>query len=253
MNEAVEQPTDWERHWQAEPLDPGALAAEAGTPRWRAQERIVRERLGGFEGLTAIELGAGRGLNALLYAQRGACVTLLDELELPLRQARELLAAEGLDAETVQADVFALPADLRGRFDVTMSFGLCEHFLGERRRAAVAAHLVPLRPGGVAFIGVPNRLAPVYRLWKGVLSRRGSWSLGTEKPFSAGELVRLAREAGGEPLAPEYGSFAASLFNHGVNQALHKLGRRPVPLPQVRAPLLDRLAYELMLPVVKPA
>jgi hypothetical protein len=40
--------------------------------------------------------------------------------------------------------------------------------------------------------------------------------------------------------------------NHGVNQALFKLGRRGLPLPQVRVPVLDGLAYELLLPVVKP-
>jgi hypothetical protein len=111
---------------------------------------------------------------------------------------------------------------------------------------------VVLRPGGVAFVGVPNRLAPAYRLWKGVLTRRGTWPLGTEEPFTAGELERLAREAGGEPLQPEYGSFAASVVNHGVNQLLHKLDRRPLRVPQTRVPLADRLAYELLLPIVKP-
>jgi SAM-dependent methyltransferase len=247
-----ESPTDWESVWRGEPFDADAPAAEARTPRWQAQERLVRERFGGFEGLKAIELGAGRGLNGLLFAQRGAEVTLLDELELPLQQAQELMRAHDLEAETVQADVFDLPPDLHGRFDVSMSFGLCEHFLGERRRAVVSAHLTPLRSGGVALIGVPNRLAPVYRLWKGALTRRGTWSLGTEEPFTAGELSRLASEAGGEPLEPAYGSFAASVVNHGVNQVLHKLGRRPLPVPQARLPVVDRFAYELLVPVLKP-
>jgi SAM-dependent methyltransferase len=248
----IEQKADWDRQWQAEPFDPAAPAAEARTPRWRAQERIVRERFGGFDGLRAIELGAGRGLNGQLYAARGADVTLLDELDRPLEQARELAAANGLEVDTVRGDVFDLPPELQGGFDVSMSFGLCEHFLGERRRAVVRAHLAVLRPGGVAFVGVPNRLAPAYRLWKGVLTRRGTWPLGTEEPFTAGELERLAREAGGEPLQPEYGSFAASVVNHGVNQFLHKLDRRPLRVPQTRVPLADRLAYELLLPIVKP-
>ena len=247
----VEQHTDWDAHWRVEPLDPRAVLAEGRTPRWRGIERIVQERLGGFGGLRAIELGAGRGLNGLLFARSGASVTLLDRLELPLAQARELLAGLGLDAETALGDVFELPAELRGRFDVSMSFGLCEHFLGERRARFVAAHLEPLRPGGLALIGVPNRLAPAYRLWKAVLERRGTWPLGTEEPFGAAELAALARRAGGEPLAPIYGSFAASIVSHGVNQALFKLGRRGLPVPQLHVPLLDRLAYELVLPVVR--
>ena len=82
---------------------------------------------------------------------------------------------------------------------------------------------------------------------------RGSWPLGTEEPFTAAELAALARAAGGDPLGPEYGSFAATVVNHGVNQALYKLGRRGLALPQTRLPLLDRFAYELLLPVVRPA
>jgi SAM-dependent methyltransferase len=249
----VERAADWDAQWRVEPLDPAAAAAEARTPRWRAQERLVHERLGGFDGLRAIEIGAGRGLNGLLYALRGADVTLLDESELALAQARELYAAQGVEFEPVEADVFDLPEGLGSSFDVAMSFGLCEHFLGERRRAVVAAHLELVRPGGLAFLGVPNRRAPVYRAWMATLKRRGTWPLGTEEPFSATELAALARSAGGEPLAPEYGSFAASLVNHGVNQALYKLGRRGLPVPQRRLPGLDRLAYELLLPVAKPA
>src|SRR5205085_8979275 len=95
--------------------------AEARTPRWKAQERLVRERFGSFGGLRAIEIGAGRGLNALLYAQRGAAVTLLDESDFPLGQAQELFAAHEVDFEPVVADVFELPPELGGRFDVSMS------------------------------------------------------------------------------------------------------------------------------------
>jgi 2-polyprenyl-3-methyl-5-hydroxy-6-metoxy-1,4-benzoquinol methylase len=246
----VERAADWEAQWRAEPLDPAVADAEERTPRWRAQARIVRERFGGFDGLRAIEIGAGRGLNGLLYARRGAQVTLLDERALPLEQARDLYGVYPFTP--VEADVFDLPAGLRGVFDVSMSFGLCEHFLGDRRRAVVAAHLELLRPGGVAFLGVPNRHAPAYRLWMATLKRRGTWPLGTEEPFSARELEELARAAGGRPLEPVYGSFLGSLVNHGVNQALFKLGRHGLPVPRTRLPLLDRFAYELLLPVERP-
>jgi SAM-dependent methyltransferase len=250
---AREEASDWRRQWEREPLDLGAPAAEARTPRWRAQDELVRARFAGFEGLRVVELGAGRGLNALLYAQRGAAVTLVDTVELALEQARRLFEAHGVDAEYALADVFDLPPSLRGTFDVAMSFGLCEHFLGERRLAVVRAHLDALRAGGLALVGVPNRYAPVYRLWKALLTRRGTWPLGTEEPFSARELAALAERAGGTPLQPRYGSFAASLVDHGLNQLLHKLGRRPLPLPQVGLPALDWMGYELLLPVVKPA
>ena len=248
----MERAADWDAQWRVEPLDPAAVEAEGRTPRWRAQERLVRARFGGFDGLEVVELGAGRGLNALLYGQRGARVTLVDLSTFVLGQAGELFGRLGVEAELVEGDVFDLPELVRDRFDVSMSFGLAEHFLDERRRKVVAAHLEALRPGGLALLGVPNRYAPAYRLWKAALEARGTWPLGTEVPFSARELAQLARDAGGRPLAPEYGSFVGSLVNHGLNQALFKLGRRGVPVPQLRLPLLDRLAYELLLPVVRP-
>src|ERR671924_556501 len=157
----VERAADWDAQWRVEPLDPAAAEAEERTPRWRGQERIVRERLGGFDGLRAIEIGAGRGLNGLLYARRGAHVTLLDESSFPLEQARDLYAAHGVGFEPMEADVFALPAELQGTFD-------------------------------------------------------------------------------------------GSLVNHGLNQALFKLGRRGLRVPQLGLPVLDRFAYELLLPVERP-
>jgi SAM-dependent methyltransferase len=248
----VERAADWDAQWRVEPFDSGALAAEQRTPRWRAQERLVAERVGGFAGLRAIEVGAGRGLNGLLYARRGARVTLLDRSALVLGQARELYSAWDVEFEAVEADVLDPPAELEGSFDVAMSFGLCEHFLGEQRRETVAAHLRLVRPGGLVLLGVPNRWAPAYRLWMATLKRRGTWPLGVEEPFSAREAAALARAAGGEPLPPAYGSFVGSLVNHGVNQLRFKLGRPGLRVPQARLPGLDRLAYELLVPVVRP-
>ena len=247
----VEHPADWDRQWQQEAVDLGAPAREAATPRWAAQARVIGERFGGFAGLRVIEIGAGRGTNALLYAQHGAAATVLDNSPVALEQARALFAAHGLAVETVEADLFDLPPELLAAYDVSMSFGLCEHFLGERRLGVVRAHVDLVRPGGVAMLGVPNRYAPAYRLWLWTLMSRGTWPLGTEVPFSAAELVRLARAAGGEPLEPAYGSFISSIVSHGVNQALFKLGRPGLPVPEARTPLLDRLAYELLLPVVR--
>ncbi len=160
----AERPGDWEGQWLATPDQPEMPDVEARTPRWRAQERIVRARLGGFSGLRVIEVGAGRGANGVLYAERAAQVTLFDISPLPLEQARRLFESRGLAVETVVGDAFGLPEELRNSFDVSMSFGLCEHFLGDRRAAIVAAHVELLRPGGIAFLGVPNRQARALRV-----------------------------------------------------------------------------------------
>jgi hypothetical protein len=82
--------------------------------------------------------------------------------------------------------------------------------------------------------------------------RRGTWKLGTEVPFSGTELSDLAKLSGGVPLRPVYVGGLGTLVNHGLNPALGRLGIGPLPVPQIPVPLLDYLAYDLLLPVVRP-
>ncbi len=248
-----EQAADWDALWEAGP-EAGAedLTLEARSIRWRTQEELVERHVGAFEGLRVIEVGGGRAENGLLYAKRGAHVTVLDRSPVALRQAQSRFAKHDLPLETIEADVFALPNNLLGNFDVSMSFGLCEHFLGERRHGVVAAHLELLRPGGLALINVPNRLSPIYRLWMATAKLRGRWVLGTEVPFSGREMLRLARACGGRPLRPVYCGGLGTIVNQGVNPVLTKLGAQPLAISQRRIPGLDYLAYDLLVPVLRP-
>src|SRR4051794_30053093 len=250
-SETVEQAADWDAVWEAAP-EQEDLEAEARGLRWRAQEELVRLRFGSFDGLRVVELGAGRATNALLYGRNGAQATVIDSSPVGLEQSARRFAAAGLELETIEADVFDLPANALERFDVSMSFGLCEHFLGERRRRVIGAHLEPLRHGGLAMINVPNRWSPFYRAWMGLAKRRGTWTLGTEVPFTGRELRDLAVLCGGVPLAPRYCGGLGTLVNHGLNTGLRRLGAPTVPVPQVQVAGLDYLALDLLVPVVKP-
>ena len=82
-----------------------------------------------------------------------------------------------------------------------------------------------------------------------VSKTRGTWHLGTELPFSVTELKTLARASGGRPLNAVFGSAIAEFVGHGVKGVLRKLGGASLPVPQVRVPGLDRLGYELLLPI----
>jgi 2-polyprenyl-3-methyl-5-hydroxy-6-metoxy-1,4-benzoquinol methylase len=220
--------------------------------RFRTQEQLIERAFGSLRGLRVIEIGAGRATNALAYALRGAEPTVLDSSRVALEQARRRFASRGLEVTTIESDVFDLPPEIRGSFDVSMSFGLCEHFAGERRRGVIAAHVELLKPGGLAMINVPNRFSPLYRLWMGLAKRRGTWTLGYEVPFSGRELVRLARQSGGVPMPPMYLGGLGTLINHGPNVVLERLGRKPLSVPQTQVPILDYLAYDLLISIVRP-
>lgn len=245
---AAEQEADWDRLWSEQDETTDELDAEIKGLRWRTQRKLVERRFGSFEGLEVIEVGAGRSTNALL----GARATVLDRSSVALEQSRRRFARHGLDLRALEADLFELPGDLRDRFDVSMSFGLCEHFIEHRRQQVVAAHIELVKPGGLAIVNVPNRLSPAYRAWMGVQKRRGTWKLGTEVPFSGNELSDLAKLGGGVPLQPVYVGGLGTLVNHGLNPVLRRLGMRPLRAPQIPVPLLDYLSYDLLLPVVRP-
>lgn len=250
MSSRGEQAADWNAVWRDTP-EFEDLDAELRGLRWRVQRELVTQRRSEIEGLRVIEVGAGRATNALLYALHGASATVLDGSAVALEQAVERFARHGLDLETVEADVLELPTNLLGRFDVSMSFGLCEHFLGDRRRRVVSAHVELLNDSGIAMVNVPNRLSPFYRAWMGLAKWRGTWTLGTEVPFSARELRTLAMQAGGRPLSPVYVGGLGTLVGQGVNPVLRRLGRSEVRVPQTKIPVLDLLAYDLLVPIVR--
>jgi SAM-dependent methyltransferase len=250
--ETAEQEANWDRLWSEQEASDEDLEQELRGLRFGTQRKLVESRFGSFEGLKVIEIGAGQATNALMYALQGARATVLDRSRVALEQARRRFAERGLELEVVEADLFDLPGDLRDRFDVSMSFGVCEHFLEHRRQMVVAAHVDLLKPGGLAVVNVPNRLSLPYRIWMGTQKRRGTWQLGTEVPFSGAELSDLAKLAGGVPLRPVYVGGLGTLINHALNPVLKRIGVSALPVPQVHVPVLDYLAYDLLLPVARP-
>ena len=157
-------PELWDDIWRAGTIageHRANVAREELSIRWRRIEERVRARFGALEDLRVIEIGAGAGTNAAAMAKRGASVTLLDYSPKALRKARELFEANGLQAEFIEANALELPDELRGGFDVAMSFGLNEHFTGAERDGIFQAHIDALRDGGIAIVSVPLGLEPV--------------------------------------------------------------------------------------------
>ncbi len=202
----------WDRLWQRETgteEDRLALAREESGIRWRRLEAVARRELNDLAGLRVVEIGAGAGTVASLMARRGASITLLDFSPAALERARQYFGRNGLQAEFVLGNALELPAELKGRFDISMSFGLAEHFAGERRDRMIDAHFDLLRAGGLAFISVPNALNLPYRIYKKATELTGKWPYGEEYPFSRLELARHARRLG----LRQSGFFGENMFD----------------------------------------
>jgi 2-polyprenyl-3-methyl-5-hydroxy-6-metoxy-1,4-benzoquinol methylase len=199
----------WEKPISAEE-DRFALAKEAYSIRWQRIEREIKKRYSEFDRLDVIELGAGSGTYAALMAQRGANVTILDYSEGALKRGREFFQRNGLTAQFVKDDALALSPDLLGSFDISLSFGLIEHFPGANRQRIVQSHFDVLKPGGLTFMSVPNKYCPPYQIFKFVTQHTGKWIFGEEYPASHRELLSLAKQCGSPESVVLGGSFPAS-------------------------------------------
>jgi SAM-dependent methyltransferase len=125
-------------------------------------------------------------------AGQGARPVGLDVSIAIVREARRVLAAHR--PGFVVGDVRAMPVADRA-VDLVYSMGTIEHF--EEYAQAVGEIRRVLRPGGLAIVGVPNKLDPFLRpLLVDVLNRCGLYGYGMEKSFTPGALRRLLEGAG---------------------------------------------------------
>lgn len=173
-----------------------ALLKEESSIRWQRIEKYILSKLGSFKDVKVIEIGAGSGTNACLMAKRGAAVTILDYSEKAIERSRIFFERNNQKAEFILEDALALSPELLSKYDISMSFGLTEHFRGEDRININKAHFDLLRKGGVALISVPNKFNLPYRLYKFVAEKTGHWQVGEEYPYSRKELSNLCHAFG---------------------------------------------------------
>jgi SAM-dependent methyltransferase len=134
-------------------------------------------------------------------------------------------------------DVRAIP--LRdAAVDAVYSMGTIEHF--EEYAQATREIFRVLRPGGVAIVGVPNKLDPFLRpLLVHVLNLVGLYGYGMEKSFTPGELQRLVESVGFRVTAR-----TGVLFIPGWLRMLELwLHTRRSPLTRMTAPAVRLFAW----------
>lgn len=235
----------WDRIWRDAPdaaKDHAQLDRERNSQRWQRFAARLRANHGDIRNLATIELGAGRGDVSVLLAQQGAKVTLVDCSDVALQRAGERFEQLGLPARFIKADLFGDLSALAHRFDAALSVGVVEHFRGDQRTRAIAAHAAVLRSGGTAMISVPNAWCAPYRAWKAYLELRKWWPYGFEFPYSRRELRNRASDAGliSRELFAE--GWLRSICDHWGRGIFHRQWSGGA-----RSSWLDRWGYDLIL------
>ncbi|MFD7166753.1 class I SAM-dependent methyltransferase [Streptomyces violascens] len=114
-------------------------------------EFFEEAELGDVSGRSLIHLQCHFGLDTLSWARRGARVTGVDFSPEAIDQAGQLAQLADLEAEFRCTEVYGLPAELDGRFDIVyVSFGSVVWLPDIARWARAAARL--LAPGGILYV-----------------------------------------------------------------------------------------------------
>ncbi len=163
---------------------------------WPQIRKAVIDRHGSFKGLQVLELGAGAGTFAALMAQEGAGVTILDYSANAINRSQLFFDSLGMEAAFFQDNALTVRDSLTKKYDISMSFGLAEHFQDGERIQIIRSHFEVLNETGMTFISVPNRFCLPYRFWKKKRELQGRWAYGEEYPFSRRELRNICIDFG---------------------------------------------------------
>lgn len=196
----MEKDKSWNSFWSkyafTDKQDRQIIRQELHSVRWRKIEKEILNRFGSFKGLKVVEIGSGRGEISALMALNGANVTLIDNSRTALEKAQDLFTNLGHTPKLIMADIMHLPGELLNSFDVSMSFGLAEHFDYPRRESVIKLHAGLLNPRGVSFIAVPNRSCLPYRFFMKLSDILGYPDEAIEIPFTRLELQKVAIAVG---------------------------------------------------------
>lgn len=203
----------WNRFWAEE----NPLNLKAHTSLILASEEV----LGGFPGKKTLEVGAGRAVDSVEMARRGADSCIVDFSETSFGISLNLARNSGVKVIPCQADVEKLP--IRDKyFDLVFSQGLMEHpglmerLLPEQVRVTA--------PGGFILIDVPQ-LFSIQAMVKWVELQLGKWPFGPEVNFTEGRLRKVINSVGLEYVS-SYGRKVVPTVRLGIKTALSRVTHR---------------------------
>lgn len=172
------------------------IALEENKIRWQRIRDCVLRKFGSFHGLKCIEIGAGSGHYSMLFAREGAHVTLLDYSQKALAFCKNVFREQcipGHQVHFIHMNALDLKPELVGKFALSMSFGVAEHFTGGDRKTIIESHLRILEDGGLAFISVPNKSCLPLRIHQ-FLKRFVKQDAIEAYPFTKRDFINIVKE-----------------------------------------------------------
>ncbi|MFA5175683.1 MAG: class I SAM-dependent methyltransferase [Candidatus Nanoarchaeia archaeon] len=184
--------TVWDKYWQETKFNDDLIINNLKKSHfWKELKQEILLNFGTFKNLKIVELGSGRGEMSLLMALEGANITLIDESDFALIEAKKLYSKFKCKVKLERKDLFELKP---GKYDICLSFGLAEHFKDEKRLEVIKKHYDLIAKNGIIILSVPNTKSFPYRIYKSLTSLVGLWKYGLEIPYSEKELLAISKK-----------------------------------------------------------
>jgi ubiquinone/menaquinone biosynthesis C-methylase UbiE len=143
-------------------------------------------------GKKIIEIGSGRGVDAIELAKLGADVYVLDYIAEALEITRKLADENHVVLNYLLADAQSIPIE-DNFFDIIYHAGFLEHF--KAPEPILLEQLRVLKKGGLIYISVPQTYT-LYTVKKQLLQFFNLWFAGWETQFSSKQLRSLTEKSG---------------------------------------------------------
>ncbi len=123
---------------------------------------IELDELGGYvKGKSLLHLQCHFGLDTLSWVREGAKVTGVDISGRAVKLARELAKRTKIEATFVESNIYDLPENFEGKFDIVFtSYGVLCWLNDLKRWGEIIAHF--LKPGGIFYIAEFHRFIWVF-------------------------------------------------------------------------------------------
>jgi SAM-dependent methyltransferase len=226
----------WDERWAGAGVT--SVRFDPETPMYRDLHRVLQAKLPRDESFRFLEIGAYPGY-LMWYFNRyfGYRPSGLEYVGWCCAHAQALLAAEGVAAELIEADLFTYDAtDESGKWDVVASSGFIEHFPDPA--VPLDRHVRLLKRGGYLVIVVPNH----EHVYGAIMKRLSPEKYVTHNLMTLDDTVDALRRAGGCRVVHSGYIGRLGFWNCCVYEVAKRRAGRAYPL--VRGPLwlLEHLA-----------
>jgi SAM-dependent methyltransferase len=184
----------------------------AGRDRLRS---IELAELGNVSGKSLLHLQCHFGLDTLAWARRGALVTGVDLSEKSIALARSLSRELNIPAQFHCSDIYRLPDQLSGEFDIIFtSYGVLHWLRDLRPWGQIIAHF--LKPNGIFYIVEDH---PTFRMF----TTETETNIKLANPYFFSETPEQVEMKGSYATANQGETASFYIWNHSLGEVINAL------------------------------